>query len=112
MASRVHSLNLNGKIPNVLLKEQKLMYSALKNKKLDNNETYDSIENIKKLTKFSSYNESTIKDSVNTLKWDDENDEVGISDNKIYKEKNNYLGVYDRVNDLKSYSKMNNSSYW
>lgn len=111
MASRVHSLNLNGKIPNVLLKEQKLMYSALKNKKLDNNETYDSIENIKKLTKFSSYNESTIKDSVNTLKWDDENDEVGISDNKIYKGKNNYLGVYDRVNDLKSYSKMNNSSY-
>ncbi len=112
MASRVHSLNLNGKIPAVLLKEQKLIHSTFKHKQLDNEQQYDSIDNLKKLTRFSSYNESTIKDSVNTLRWDDENDGANYSDNKIFKGKSNYLRVNDNPTVLNSYSKINNSSYW
>jgi len=84
MASRVHSLNLNGKIPNILLKEQKLKYNSSKLKKFDGNLNDDnnSIENLKKLTRFSSYNESNIKDSANTLKWDDESDkDINLTDN-------------------------------
>jgi len=83
MASRVHSLNLNGNIPNVLLKEQKIKLGSLKPKKLDNSDINDdSIQNLKKLTKFSSYNESKIKDSANTLKWEDESDEDNNTNNR------------------------------
>jgi len=115
MASRVHSLNLNGNIPNVLLKEQKIKLGSLKPKKLDNSDINDdSIQNLKKLTKFSSYNESKIKDSANTLKWEDESDEDNNTNNNVFtvygKAKSSCLYGQDG-NNLKSYSKVNNSSY-
>jgi len=116
MASRVQSLNLNGNLPNVLLKEQKLKHNSLNPKKLDNNVfNNDSIQNIKKLTKFSSYNESKIKDSANTLKWDDESDEDDDNNNKVFnvygKAKSSCVYGSDYSNNLRSYSKVNNSSY-
>ncbi|OUM64217.1 hypothetical protein PIROE2DRAFT_9058, partial [Piromyces sp. E2] len=115
MASRVHSLNLNGKIPNVLLKEQKLKFNSSKLKKIDGNLNDDnnSIENIKKLARFSSYNESDIKNSANTLKWDDESNETGnltdddagqCSCNDIFIDNNQN---YDNI-DNKDYNNLEN----
>jgi len=108
MASRVHSLNLNGKIPNVLLKDQKVKYNNQKFNKLEShiNDNQDSIDNIKKLTRFSSYNENNVKDSANTLKWDDESEEDLSSDE--YNGQSSYNNL-DDDNNLQSYSKINNS---
>jgi serine/threonine protein kinase len=72
MASRVQ--NVNGNLSNILSKEQNLKYNVVKPSKLgESNLKRDiSIDNFKKLTHISSYNESNIKNSENTLNWDDE----------------------------------------
>jgi len=109
MASRVQSLNLNGKYPNVLKKEQPLKYKSAKSKFTDINLNDDnnSIENIKKLAHITSYNENNIKNSANTLKWDDESDDENNYSNE------NLCGNCSSTNDLDdnigSFNKINDS---
>ncbi|ORX56466.1 kinase-like protein [Piromyces finnis] len=116
MASRVHSLNLNGKIPNILLKEQKQLYNQAKLKNFDDNLNInnDSIDNLKKLTRFSSYNENNIKNSANTLKWEEESDEYNLADDKTNQNNNkknlieNNLQNYNRESNYGSFENIEN----
>jgi hypothetical protein len=106
MSSRVQSIN--GNISNVLKNEQN--YNSLK-PKLGNKtiKEDDSIENIKKLAHISSYNESEIINSTNTLKCDDENDEgkVNYKENNLYE---NYTNADEIDGQLGSLSRLNNNS--
>jgi len=107
MSSRVQSIN--GNISNVLKNEQN--YNSLK-PKLGNKtiKEDDSIENIKKLAHISSYNESEIINSTNTLKCDDENDEgkVNYKENNLYE---NYTNADEIDGQLGSLSRLNNNSW-
>jgi len=118
MASKVHSIGVNGKLSNSL-KDQKIKFNTTKLNKIDGNlyDGNDSIDNLKKLMKFSSYTEENVQNSANTLKWDDESDDFnnltdeddsGQCSNDFYSDNN--LFKSNKLNEMNSMENQLNRS--
>jgi len=122
MSSIVQNLNLNGKLSNVLLKEQGLKYNSVKSKINDKNlnNDFNSIDNIKKLAHINSYNENKIKNSANTLKWDDESDDnIDFSNQNLCgncsstNDLDDNYGGFNKINDSLCFeNKLDRSDLW